>query len=65
MENLLKEYERIQKYAGEADASRYDMKSKEIQAIIECSPNVCELVFLAFNFGFAKGCRKTKKAVKA
>ncbi len=65
METLSEVYKRVQKYAGEADIDQYDIKLSEIQAIIKCSPGLWEIVCLAFNFGFAKGCRKTKKAVKS
>lgn len=65
MEDLQKEYQRIQKYAGEADTGNYDLSYKEVVSIIECSQNVYDIACLAFGFGFAKGCRKTKKAVTA
>lgn len=54
-------YKRIQKYAKTADTKRYDMRYKEIQAIYECSGDIWGIITLAFDFGFAKGCRKTKK----
>ena len=61
MENLSTVYERVRKYANEANIERYDMKLSEIQAMTTCSPDMWELVDLAFRFGFAKGCRKTEK----
>lgn len=65
MESLQKEYERIKKYANGANVGNYDMTYNEIAALMELSENTFDLIFLAFNFGFAKGCRKTRKAVKS
>lgn len=64
MENLSTVYENVRKYASETDTHLYDMKLSEVQAIVTCSPDVWEIVCLAFDFGFAKGCRKTKKMIK-
>lgn len=65
MENLQKEYERIEKYAREVDTGKYDMRQCEVMAIMNCAPNLFMAIFVAFKFGFEKGCRKTKKAVKS
>lgn len=65
MKELSEVYKRVQKYASEADTNLYDMRLSEIQAIVTYSSDVWELVCLAFNFGFAKGCRKTKNAVRS
>lgn len=65
MKNLQKEYERIQKYVSSINVAKYDLYESEMNAIFAYSSSKFELMLLAFKFGFAKGCRKTKRAVKA
>lgn len=66
MQNLQKEYERIKKYAVEnRDMGNYAITSVDMDALLTCSPDTYNALYLAFKFGFAKGCRKTKKAVKS
>ncbi|NDO19970.1 hypothetical protein FMM68_09915 [Lachnospiraceae bacterium MD329] len=65
MDNLQKEYERIEKYATPwGDMGNYVLNSVEAIAISDCSNNIISAISLAFRFGFEKGCRKTRKAVK-
>ncbi len=65
MKELQKEYERIQKYASRAKMGNYSMMANEMKAIYECSADTFDLITLAFKFGFAKGCRKTRKTLRA
>lgn len=62
---VLKEYERIKKYVSKINIAEYDLYKSEMEAISACSPNKFKMMVLAFKLGFAKGCRKTKKAVKS
>lgn len=65
MENLQKEYERIEKYATPwGDMGNYVIDSIETTAILDCSEDMVRAIGLAFRFGFEKGCRKTRKAVE-
>ncbi len=66
MENLQKEYERIKEYATPwSEIGRYVLSSAETIAILDGSGDMVRAIALAFRFGFEKGCRKTKKAVKS
>lgn len=61
MNETIKTYKRIEKYASEADISGYDMRNCEMAAILTCSSDAFRIMDIAFRFGFDKGCRKTKK----
>lgn len=65
MKSLQEEYERIQKYVDKIDTENYKLYLSEANAIYTCSEGVLEMILTAFKFGFAKGCRKNKKAVKS
>ncbi len=66
MRTAQEEYERIKRYATPfKDIGNYEMTANEMTALLTCSPDMWRLMSLAFRFGFEKGCRKTKKAVKS
>lgn len=56
---LEKEFERIKKYAERANDKneKYDMNTRQMQAIREYSPDLFDMIYIAFNFGFEKGRR--------
>ncbi len=62
--DLKKEYERIRKYVSKVDVGNYDLSSKDANTIYNCSTDPYRMIYLAYKYGFEKGCRKTKKAVK-
>ena len=59
------EYGRIKNYIAKTDTGNYTLDVFGLNAIIFCSGNAVDMVWTAFQYGFEKGCRKTKKAVKA
>lgn len=59
MENLQKEYERIEKCVRAVDVRNYDICQCKIAAIMDHSPDLFMAIFLAFNLGFAKICPRT------
>lgn len=64
MDNTKTTYERIQKYVSKTNIpSRYDMEYKELRAILTEAVEPFDVVSLAFQYGFEKGCRCTRKAV--
>lgn len=63
--DLEKEYGRIKNYIAKTDTGNYTLDVFGLNAIIFGSDNDIDMVWTAFQYGFEKGCRKTKKAVKA
>lgn len=63
--DLQKEYERVKKYAENAEDknSRYDLNSIDAWIIAQCSPNIFDMILTTFNYGFEKGRRAERKAV--
>lgn len=63
---MQEEYKRIQKYAASWNKiGNYAMCTDEMNAFLTCSPDIWNAITLAFRFGFEKGYRKAKKAVKS
>ena len=63
MEDTKAIYERMQKYISKTNIpSRYDMEYNELRAILTEAVKPFDVVSLAFQFGFEKGCRCTRKA---
>ena len=53
-------FERIKKYSSSISCGNYGMRIGEMSAICDCSTGIYDMIIVAFEYGFARGCRKTK-----